>query len=372
MEKYKVRAGQTGKTVHTSQRDKADVADIKGICEELYKAGKPDSALVVRALSAERKDEIEALFKFAVKVRKEETGSTVFLRGIIEISNCCENECFYCGLRKSNKKAKRYRLTAEEILGSAEEIAAAGIKTVLLQSGEISGPGAEETAGIISRIKRETDAAVTLSLGDSSFDNYKMWKDAGADRYLLKVETTNEKLFERIRPGTKFSGRLKRLEWLFKLGYQVGSGNIVGLPGQSNEDIASDLIFFKAIDLDMVSISPLIPHPNTPFSKAKSPGEEKALKALALARILTKNTLIPATTALETLSGGARLKALRAGANVVMISFTPMKHKPEYEIYPERFGSVDDPLKSLNRIKEIIAAAGMKAGEGKGDSFKKR
>ena len=199
------------------------------------------------------------ILKEADSIRKEHCGDEVHIRGIIEFSNYCERDCLYCGLRKSNKKLTRYRMTADEIFKAARKVEEFKYKTIVLQSGEDDYYRIEELCGLVKRIKKEIDCAVTLSIGERTYDEYKQLREAGADRYLLKFETSNKKLFVFLKPGSLYEKRLKRLEWLRDLGYQVGSGNMVGLPGQTLEMLADDILLINKLDLDMIGIGPFIP-----------------------------------------------------------------------------------------------------------------
>ncbi|MFH1074774.1 MAG: [FeFe] hydrogenase H-cluster radical SAM maturase HydE [Candidatus Firestonebacteria bacterium] len=324
------------------------------LLESIYQNKLVSSASIVRILEKDSEENLNAIFKYADKIKKLQLGEDIILRGIIEIGNVCDNGCFYCGLRKENKLIERYRLTEREIMKSAEEIKAAGINTVILQSGEEKYFNYKKISSIIKKIKNKHDITITLSLGEAGYDILKEWRECGADRYFLKIETTKKELFERIKPGKKLQKRLKCIDNLFRLGYEVGSGNIVGLPGQTIKDLAEDLIYFREKEFDMISISPLIIHPNTPFINVKKTNYRMSLKVLALARIITKNSNIPATTALETLDGNLRKKALKSGANVVMISFTPLKYKSKYEIYPDRCGGDKSAEYSIRKIAGII------------------
>ena len=216
------------------------------------------------------------------------------------------------------------------------DIDRAGVKTAILQSGESEGVDTSWLREIIEEIKGRFDIAVTLSVGERSYRDYKIWKDAGADRYLLKIETSQKKLYDSLHAGSSFENRLRCLEYLRCLGYEVGSGNIVGLRGQTMSSIAEDIIFFKKEDFDMIGIGPFIPHPETELAGEAKGAADAALKVLALTRIVTKNTNLPATTALGSMERDFRIDGLKAGANVLMHNFTPAKYRRLYEIYPAR------------------------------------
>lgn len=275
----------------------------------------------------------ETVANMADKVREKIHGNAVHLRAIIEFSNYCRCNCLFCGIRRGNKKLPRYRMTKQEIITVAYEAAKAGFKTVVLQSGEDPFWTADKLSEIVREIKK-FDVAVTLSVGELSYEDYAILKDAGADRYLLKFETSDEKLFNKLKPDTTLSKRIQCIEWLKKLEYETGSGIIVGLPGQDIDSIAEDIVLMKELDLDMVGIGPFIPHPETPLGEYPKGDPLLTLKVIAITRILLPYANIPATTALGTISHDLRLKAFSAGANVIMPDITPDKYKKFYDIYP--------------------------------------
>ena len=276
------------------------------------------------------------LFSVADKVRKEQVGDEIFLRGIIEFSNHCDRNCLYCGLRKSNASLSRYRMSEDEIIATTEQIKKTGVPTVVLQSGEDSFYSQDIVCRLIERIRKETDLIITLSIGERALNDYKAFQQAGANRYLLKHETASLELYRYLRPGCEWEYRLQCLRRLKELGFETGTGNMVGLPGQTPEILADDLLVMKLLDADMLGIGPFIAHPDTPLSGTDNDDIELTLRVLALARLITRNTNIPATTALATLHPQGRLLALQAGANVVMPDFTPDIYKNRYDIYPGR------------------------------------
>lgn len=276
------------------------------------------------------------LFAAADAVRKEQVGDEIFLRGIIEFSNYCERNCLYCGLRCSNKKLGRYRMAEDEIIIAAKQIKNLHIPTVVLQSGEDSFFSQEIICNLIRRIKEETGLVITLSLGEKSSIDFQEFEKAGADRYLLKHEIASTDIYNYLRPGCILSTRLQCLRTIKKLGFETGTGNMVGLPGQTPEILADDLLLMKELDADMLGIGPFIAHPDTPLAGLENDALELTLRVVALARLITRNTNIPATTALGTLHSRGRIMALQAGANVVMPDFTPEIYKSRYDIYPGR------------------------------------
>ncbi len=275
-----------------------------------------------------------ALFQTADRIRKKFVGDAVYLRALIEFSNYCKNDCLYCGIRHSNAKATRYRMTPEEIFNTARRAVQAGYKTIVLQSGEDLWFDADKMSQIIRRIK-ELNAAVTLSLGEKTREEYAAYRRAGADRYLLRIETTDKSLYEKLDPGMNWDNRVRCLEDLKELGYEVGSGSLVGLPGQTLESLAEDLLFFKSLPVNMAGIGPFIPHPDTPLAAENVQGHfELSLKMMAVMRLMLPDINIPATTAMETLHPQGRLLALQCGANVIMPNVTAEHFCRNYALYP--------------------------------------
>lgn len=326
------------------------------------KGGKLSFDDLLFLLSATEKEELEVLRQTADRVRQEFVGDEIHLRGIVEFSNVCIQDCCYCGLRRGNHQLFRYRMTAAEILDAAKKAKAKGLGTVVLQSGEDPWFTRERLSRLIQEIRDSTGLAITLSLGERSQGDYEAWKKAGADRYLLKQETTSPALFRHLRPGRELKDRLNSLAVLGELGYEVGSGNMVGLPGQTEEDLARDIQTFQEYDFDMIGIGPFIPHPQTPLAGA-TPGDlSQTLKVLALTRILTRNTHLPATTAAGVLDSQGRRKALMAGANIIMPDVTPWTYRQYYQIYP---GKAQQGLEE-DQIAGMIFSLGRKIGRGPG------
>lgn len=312
----------------------------------------------------------EALFRAAAAVRERYLGDEVHLRGIIEFSNHCVNLCHYCGLRAANTTLKRYRMSRDEIVAAAEKARSLGIPTIVLQSGEDPAFSAEEVALLVRLIKERTGGAITLSVGERPPGDYQLWREAGADRYLLKHETADPRLFARLRPGKTLQERLGCLCHLRKLGYQVGSGNMVGLPGQTLETLAEDIMLLKELDVEMAGIGPFIPHPGTPLAGARPGSPELTLRVLAVARLVLPLAHLPATTALATADPRGRLKALSCGANVIMPNVGPERYRQFYEIYPGKAGVAATPEESVRLAKETIALAGARVARGPGHSPK--
>jgi biotin synthase len=331
-------------------------------------------------LRESRPSRLAELYQWANEVRRERVGDAVHLRGLIEISSHCVRQCMYCGLRQGNRDLPRYRMTRDEILDCARQAEKLGYGTVVMQAGEDDFLTAEWIAEIVRWIKRETALAVTLSLGERQQDELRLWRSAGADRYLLRFETSDENLFRIIHPSRNSGepGRLTLLRQLKSLGYEAGGGVMVGIPGQSFESLAGDILAFRALNLDMIGIGPYIAHPATPLgsgalrpeiaSSEQAPSsEEMVYKMIALTRIACPDTNIPSTTALATINkANGRKLGLQAGANVVMPNLTPVKYRRLYEIYPAKV-CIDESATDCNQcLRGQIHSLGRFAGHGPG------
>jgi biotin synthase len=296
-----------------------------------------------------RPGRLQQLYERADCVRKQNVGDAVHLRGLIEISSHCVRQCMYCGLRCGNRSLERYRMSESEILECARQAETLGYGTVVLQAGEDHGLKGEWIADIVRWIKRETALAVTLSLGERQDHELQSWRAAGADRYLLRFETSDPELFRIIHPRASGApDRIHLLSRLQELGYEAGGGVMVGIPGQSYESLANDVLTFRVLDLDMIGIGPYIPHAKTPLGSGElrpaidpyeqTPAtEEMVYKMVALARIVCPTANIPSTTALATINKThGRKRGLSVGANVVMPNLTPVKYRSLYQIYPAK------------------------------------
>ncbi len=310
-------------------------------------------------------DAEEDLAAAADRVRHAFVGDEVHLRGLIEFSNYCRQNCLYCGLRRDNEKAQRYRLAPAEIVALAEKAKAAGYPTVVMQSGEDAWFTAERLAAIVRAVKK-LGLTVTLSVGERTREEYRVLKEAGADRFLLRIETTDRALYEKLDPGMSFENRVRCLADLKALGYEVGTGCLVGLPGQRVEAIAEDILFFKRIDADMVGIGPLVPNGDTPLG-SEPPGDMRLVRRVVAAiRLLLPEANIPATTAMETLKPNAREWILRSGANVVMPNVTEGEARQKYALYPGKACVADTPEHCRACMEGKIRAMGRTVGKGAG------
>lgn len=318
---------------------------------------------IVRLLADEQNE--PALLKRADRIRKKYVGDAIHLRGLIEFSNICRNNCLYCGIRRGNGKVARYRMKEDELIETARHAAALGFKTVVMQSGEDMYYTQEKMCRIIEAIKK-FDVAVTLSIGERSYGDYKAFREAGADRYLMRIETTDKDLYHRLDPGMSWQHRYECLLMIKELGYELGSGIMVGLPGQSLESIAADLMFLRRLGVDMAGIGPFIPHPETPLAGEPDGSLHLALRTMAIMRLLLPDINIPATTAMESLHPDGRMMALQGGANVVMPNVTEGEYRKLYELYPGKICVNDTPVHCRSCISRKILSIGRTIGTGYG------
>ena len=312
------------------------------------------------------------LYSEADRVRKEYMGDAVHLRGLIEFSNVCGRDCLYCGIRRSNRHVFRYKMPVDEIVKTAENAKKLGYKSLVLQSGENCQYSLKEMCNVISRIKKELGVAITLSIGEKTKEEYAALKEAGCDRYLLRFETSARDIFHQLRPASSFEDRIRCLKWLRELGFQVGSGIMVGLPGQTAAMIAEDILLMNELDLDMIGIGPFIADGHTPLKDAKNGTLELTLKTLALIRITTKNTHLPATTAMGSIDIQGRQKALKCGANVLMPNVTPTKYRKHYQLYPNKICIKDKPGDCSLCISGMVISLGRTIATDAGHTLKHR
>lgn len=310
---------------------------------------------IVSLLKTERQAELEALYATADKMRKDIIGDVVDIRGAIEFSNSCRKDCKYCGIRKSHPSLQRYSMSEDEILEVVHQMKEMGLQTVILQSGEDLWWDSSKIVSLLQRIKMETKMKITLSIGERPKEEYALYKEAGADNFLLKIETTNREIFSYIHPDDDYDHRVQCSSWLRELGYLNGSGSIIGLPGQRPEDIAKDILFFKEMGINMIGIGPFLPAKGTPFEKYPPGSVEMTLKALAVTRIVCKRVYIPATTALATLDPDGQSKALRAGANTIMLINTPDRYRHNYQIYSHKtLIDLDSAIKAVKDAGRVV------------------
>jgi len=311
----------------------------------------------------------EELFAAADGVRRRYVGDAVHLRGLIEFSNICRRNCLYCGLRHDNRHLLRYRMDEDTIISLAIRAKEMGYRTVVLQSGEDEYFNVDRMTRIIRRLKA-LDFAVTLSIGEKSYAEYAAYREAGADRYLLRIETTDAALYARLDPGMDLAERINCLHNLKRLGYEVGTGSLIGLPGQSLASLADDILFFQALDADMIGTGPFIPNPDTPLGDAAGGSFELSRRMVALVRLLLPDANIPATTAMETIHPEGRILALKSGANVVMPNITEGEYRRLYALYPGKACADETPAHCRSGIEGKIAAIGRFVGKDYG--FRRR
>lgn len=328
---------------------------MKEIIDKAVKTHHLEKNEIISLLSTTQFD--KEIFAAADEIRQKFVGNCVHLRGLIEFSNICKQNCLYCGLRKDNKTIHRYRLTPEEIIDFAQKAKNYGYKTIVLQSGEDAFFTTKKLIPILKEIKK-LDLAITLSIGERTYEEYKELKDSGADRFLIRIETTDKSLYEKFHPNMNFENRKNCLKDLKDLCYEVGTGCLVGLPGQTMESLADDILFFKSIDADMIGIGPFIPNPETPLKDSDGGSFNLARKVMAITRLLLPDINIPATTAMESLNPNGRILALQSGANVVMPNVTEGDYRKYYELYPGKICVNDSPSKCINCISGKINSIG--------------
>ncbi|MBQ2278777.1 MAG: [Clostridia bacterium] len=284
-------------------------------------------------------------------VRRKIYGNTVFIRGLIEVSNICKNDCLYCGIRRSNKACDRYRLTKEQILECAGEGYALGFRTFVMQGGE-GIFSADHTADIVRELKKNyPDCAVTLSLGEYSREEYAVMREAGADRYLLRHETADKAHYERLHPaGMSFDNRMRCLSDLHDLGFQVGCGFMVGSPFQTLHNLALDLKFVEEFSPEMCGIGPFIPQKDTPLGHYPAGTAEMTIYLLSILRLIKPNLLLPATTALGTITKDGRERGIKAGANVVMPNLPPLSERKKYALYDNKIATGDESAQAVEHL----------------------
>jgi len=337
---------------------------------------------IIDWLRCEDQSRLEELWELAGEARCINVGDDVHLRGLLEISNTCVRSCAYCGINAANSEIKRYRMPEDEILACVVEAAGYGYGTVVMQAGEDPGITKEWMTHLIRSIKSETGLAITLSLGERNDEELMEWKEAGADRYLLRFETSNRRLYELIHPSLAgvVLDRITMLRRLREMGYEIGSGVMIGIPGQTYQDLANDIEMFRTLDLDMIGVGPFIPHQLTPLGSGVFPmapvgeqvpnNESMTYKVIALARLVCPRANIPSTTALATLNkASGRELGLSRGANIVMPNMTPRKYRALYELYPSK-ACIDETAEECRScMAGRIMSIGRTVGKGRGDSL---
>ena len=306
----------------------------------------------------------------ADEVRRRYYGNTVYIRGLIEFTNYCRNDCLYCGIRRSAQTAQRYRMTPEEILSCCDEGYALGFRTFVLQGGEDAWFTDERLCGVVRAIKeRFPDCAVTLSVGERSAESYARLRAAGADRYLLRHETANKAHYERLHPAQmSFERRMECLRTLRAQGWQVGCGFMVGSPYQTAQTLAEDLKFIEDFRPEMCGIGPFIPHHATPFAGCAAGSAELTIYLLSIVRLISPNILLPATTALGTALADGRERGILAGANVVMPNLSPVSNRKKYDLYDNKICTGDESAQCRSCLERRLAAVGFHTAVSRGDA----
>lgn len=325
--------------------------------------------------------EREKLFKKAAETKEKYVGNKVYFRGLIEFSNICAKNCFYCGIRAGNNKMERYYVTEEEVLEAVKYAYENKYGSLVIQAGERSDKSfTQQIADLLKKIKDITkgELGITLSLGEQTEETYKLWKENGAHRYLLRIEESNQELYKKLHPNDEkhnFDVRLDSLKLLKKLGYQVGTGVMIGLPFQNLENLADDLLFMKEFDIDMVGMGPYIEHEDTPLYQYKDqlmPLKDRfelSLKMVAIFRIMMKDINMAATTAMQAIDPLGREKAIKVGANVIMPNLTPVKYRESYLLYEDKPCIDEEASECKNCLEARIHMAGGEIGYGEwGDS----
>jgi len=310
-----------------------------------------------------------SLFESADRVRKSVYGTDVYLRGLIEFTNCCKNNCYYCGIRCGNSTVSRYRLSQQEIMSCCETGYKLGYRTFVLQGGEDDFFKDELLCRIISEIKTTyPDCALTLSIGEKSYKSYKAYFDAGADRYLLRHETADDEHYQQLHPKELSLQNRKECLWNLKeIGYQVGSGFMVGSPFQKTEHLIKDIRFLQELKPEMIGIGPFLTHSDTPFKDQKSGSLELTLRLLAILRLMFPHVLLPATTALGTISPDGRELGLKAGANVVMPNLSPVQVRKQYSLYDNKICTGEEAAECKGCLERRVNSAGYQIVVSRGD-----
>ena len=342
---------------------------MKKLIDRLHVTGSLDREQWIQLLS-ERSEETDQYARdLGNKVRQQIYGNVIYVRGLIEFTNYCKNDCYYCGIRRSNKNAQRYRLTEEDILLCCQQGYELGFRTFVLQGGEDGYYTDERLLSIIHKIKAEyPDCALTLSIGEKSEESYRDYREAGVDRYLLRHETADEEHYGKLHPSSMSCEHRKNcLRTLKKLGFQTGAGFMVGAPYQTVENLADDFLFLKELNPEMVGIGPFIPHQDTPFHGEKSGTLEDTLFYLALLRLMLPHVLLPATTALGTIHPKGREMGVLSGANVVMPNLSPVSVRKKYMLYDGKICTGDEAAECRHCLSRRMEQIGCQIVSDRGD-----
>ena len=346
---------------------------MKNLINQLYEGQHLDDAALLQLITMPDNSEDEQyLFSKADSRKREIYQDKIFIRGLIELSNYCKNNCLYCGIRAANKNISRYRLTKEQVLGCASNGYELGFRTFVLQGGEDTAYSDKDICDMVSGIKELfPDCAVTLSIGEKPYESYKAYREAGADRYLLRHETANKEHYKQLHPeAMSFENRLRCLQDLKSLAYQVGSGFMVGSPYQTPQDLITDLRFLQEIQPDMIGIGPFIPHHQTPFANKKQGEMHLTLRMLSILRLMFSKALLPSTTALGSIDPDGRIMGLQCGANVVMPNLSPLDVRELYKIYDNKAYINAEAAEGLSLLKAQASSIGCQIVIDRGDAKK--
>lgn len=348
-----------------------ETSHLKALAHKLADTHQLDLQEWMTLLQGQSPEFSEYLFALAREVRQKHYGKDVYLRGLIEFTNYCKNDCYYCGIRKSNSTASRYRLSPEEILSCCHIGYQLGFRTFVLQGGEDGYYTDDRLVSLVEQIKAShPDCAITLSVGERSRDSYQRLFDAGADRYLLRHETFSPTHYSQLHPASLSAGHRQDCLWALKeIGYQVGTGFMVGSPFQTHRHLAEDLLFIARLNPQMVGIGPFIPHHATPFARESAGTLEKTLFLLALLRLLLPKVLLPSTTALGTIHPKGRELGLLAGANVVMPNLSPTSVRKDYALYDNKICTGDEAAECRVCLERRIRSVGYEIATARGDSL---
>lgn len=344
---------------------------MRAVIEKLYNTGDLTDGELSALIEADDPEIPGFLAEKADSVRQLNYGKKVFLRGLIEVSSYCKNDCYYCGIRRSNKTAERYRLDRDNILACAASGYELGFRTFVMQGGEDNYFTDEIMTDIISSIhEKYPDCAITLSLGERSRESYRKMREAGADRYLLRHETASEELYRKLHPESmSLENRKKCLFDLKELGYQVGSGFMVGVPYQTTSDLVADIRFLQQLQPQMIGIGPFVPHHSTPFAAQPGGTLELTLRMLGILRLMFPKVLLPATTALGTIAPNGRELGLKTGCNVVMPNLSPTDVRKKYDLYDNKLCTGEEAAESCLYLQRSIESAGYFVSQERGDAL---
>lgn len=344
------------------------------LVDKLEKTHALTEAEYAALISGHTSELAEYLYEKADRIRRQYYGTDVYVRGLVEFSNFCKNDCYYCGIRKSNRNTERYRLTKEEILECCEEGYALGFRTFVLQSGEDLKYAPEILADIVHEIRnRYPDCAITLSVGEQEKEVYQMWFDAGANRYLLRHETADNEHYHQLHPKQMSPEHRKQcLKDLKEIGYQVGCGIMIGSPGQTAVHLAKDMVFMQEFQPEMVGIGPFLPQHDTPFGNEPAGSLELTIFMLGLTRLALPEVLLPATTALGTIHPNGREMGIRAGCNVCMPNLSPLAVRKKYMLYDNKISTGEEGAQSLANLKERMRKIGYQVVTDRGDHISRK